>query len=180
MIILSGPPGSGKGTQAKLMELKGYTRISVGDILRAYAESNADIASLLAHGDLVPTAQMTPILEGALPDSHDTVILDGAPREPEQSRWLLTWLEKHPGMSFIIELQLEDSVSRERSLHRGRQDDSSGIVRDRLAEYHALTQPAIRMLTPPLERLEIDGSGSVDAVHALIASVITTHLKGQS
>lgn len=180
MIILSGPPGSGKGTQAqKLATDAGYQLISVGDTLRAAAQTNLDIATALAAGDLVSTTLMTPILESVLPANHAHVVLDGAPREPEQSRWLLGWLLAHPdGESIIIELQLSDAVSQERTAGRGRADDTSDVVRDRLEEYHKLTQPAIRLLSPPLSYHAVDASQSVEVIHQSIQSYLPTSHKG--
>jgi adenylate kinase len=180
MIILSGPPGSGKGTQAqKLAANAGYQLISVGDTLRTVSQTNPDIERALAAGDLVSTALMTPILESVLPAHHAHVVLDGAPREPAQSRWLLGWLAAHPdGESMIIELQIDDALSQERTASRGRTDDTTAVVRDRLAEYHTLTQPAIQLLSPPVVFHAVDASLSVEVIYERITSYLPPKHKG--
>lgn len=175
MIILSGPPGCGKGTQAQLLEERaGYVRIGIGENLRRLAEADSSIRRYLRDGELVPIGRMVSMLQDILPAVHDRVVLDGAPRDKEQASWLKAWLVSHPidTPSYLLELDLTDELSRERTTQRDRPDDNEETVEARLQQYHTVTQPAMAGLIPAIELHQIDASGSIEVVYELIRDVI--------
>ncbi|MEO8745289.1 MAG: adenylate kinase [Candidatus Dormiibacterota bacterium] len=149
--IIFGPPGSGKGTQAKHIEDEFHlVPLSTGAILRsevaAGTEIGKDVARNMAAGDLVPDEVIVNIVRKRLPDAEvgAGVLLDGFPRTLEQARALDEMLagEGHR-VDFVIALDAPEDVLVDRILHRaaieGRPDDTREAIAERMREYHKLT-----------------------------------------
>jgi adenylate kinase len=154
-VLLLGPQGSGKGTQAKRIEAEyGIPHIATGDMLRAAIEDGSELGQqvkpILESGQLVPDELMIELIRERLaePDGEAGFILDGFPRTARQADALDEMLEEigRP-LSIVFEFQVPDDVARERLLKRaeleGRTDDTPEVIDRRLALYHELTEPLV-------------------------------------
>lgn len=183
-IVLLGAPGSGKGTQAALLEKElGVPHISTGELFRtAVSESTPlglKVRSLLDRGELVPDDLTLELLEErmALPDAANGFILDGYPRNLVQAEALDTLLEKlgRPVDEAIkIDVDTEQVVARiaKRSAEQGRSDDSEGVVRNRMRVYQEQTSPVIGYYENKGLLTRVLGTGSIDDVLQIILSVL--------
>jgi adenylate kinase len=128
-IVLFGPPGAGKGTQARrLEERRGLKQISTGDIIRSAIKNETPIGkeakAYVDRGDLVPDSVVRKLAEQAIADeSYDDVILDGYPRTTQQAEWLTEFLESHDApLHAVVSLHVpdEDIVDRlsKRRVHK--------------------------------------------------------------
>ncbi len=150
-LIFLGPPGAGKGTQAKILSEKAQIpHISTGEILRAAKEQGTPLGeqakAYMDRGELVPDSLMLNLIRERLaqPDASDGWILDGFPRNVEQAAFLdqlLHELGQRPDAA--INLDVSDRVVLERLLSRGREDDTEETVRRRLDVYREQTAPVI-------------------------------------
>jgi adenylate kinase len=154
-VLLLGPQGSGKGTQAKRIEAEyGIPHIATGDMLRTAIEEDTELGRrvkpILESGQLVPDELMIDLIRERLaePDTEAGFVLDGFPRTSAQADALDEMLEEigRP-LSIVFEFQLPDEVARERLLRRsdleGRADDMPEAIAKRLALYHEQTEPLV-------------------------------------
>jgi adenylate kinase len=154
-VLLLGPQGSGKGTQAKRIEAEyGIPQIATGDMLRAAIEEDTELGRrvkpILDSGRLVPDELMIDLIRERLaePDTEAGFVLDGFPRTSAQADALDEMLEEigRP-LSIVFEFQLPDEVARERLVRRseleGRADDMPEAIAKRLALYHEQTEPLV-------------------------------------
>ena len=154
-ILLLGPQGSGKGTQAKRISAEhGIPHVATGDMLReaiaAGTELGRQVKPILERGDLVPDDLMISLIRDRLSreDTRDGFVLDGFPRTIAQAEALDAMLrEIGRDLTIVFELQLPDEICVERLLLRarleGRVDDTPEVVRRRLELYHRETEPVI-------------------------------------
>jgi adenylate kinase len=154
-ILLLGPQGSGKGTQAKRISAEyGIAHVATGDMLReaiaAGTELGRKVKPILARGDLVPDEDMISLIRERLSrdDTADGFVLDGFPRTMAQAEALDAMLrEIVRELTIVFELQLPEEVCMERLLRRaqleGRVDDTPEVVKHRLDLYHRETEPLI-------------------------------------
>jgi adenylate kinase len=154
-ILLLGPQGSGKGTQAKRIAAEyGLAHVSTGDMLRdAIAEGTElgrRVKPILERGDLVPDDVMVELIRERLSrdDAANGFVLDGFPRTIAQAEALDAMLrEMGRELTIVFELQLSDEVCIDRLLRRaeveGRTDDTPEAIRNRLERYHQETEPVI-------------------------------------
>jgi adenylate kinase len=154
-ILLLGPQGSGKGTQAKRISAEyGIPHVATGDMLReaiaAGTELGRRVKPILARGDLVPDEDMISLIRERLSrdDTAEGFVLDGFPRTMAQAEALDAMLrEIGRELTIVFELQLPEEVCIERLLRRarleGRVDDTPEVVRRRLELYHRETEPLI-------------------------------------
>ncbi|MBP9827345.1 nucleoside monophosphate kinase [Candidatus Saccharibacteria bacterium] len=167
MIVFAGKPGSGKGTQAKILETElGYVSLSVGAILRQAGENNPTIKKTIDAGEIIPNHIIFPILEDLL-EKHDlkTLILDGFPRQVDQAQWLRDYLSTRPEIDLVvIELHITDQESRQRLALRGRKDDDPHVVDSRLKKYQNEVLPALELLRPCGVYLQVSGMGSTEVI----------------
>ncbi len=131
-LIIFGPPGAGKGTQAGLLEeRRGITQISTGDILREAMAQETDLGkkakSYIDAGELVPDALVRELAEQAIADEdYDDFVLDGYPRTDQQAEWLTEFLEANgTPLDAVLSLEVPDDVL-VRRLSRRRVHEETG------------------------------------------------------
>jgi adenylate kinase len=179
-LILTGPPGSGKGTQAKrLVEKYGIPQISTGDILREAVKSGSEIGkrakAIMDRGDLVPDEVVIEIVRQRLarPDCKPGCVLDGFPRTKGQAVALDALLQeagREPAR--VIALIVAEDELRRRILSRGegRADDNEESVKKRLEVYRRDTEPVLAHYDRAV--VKIDGIGSMDEITARITRAL--------
>lgn len=176
-LILLGPPGSGKGTQAKLLELEaGLTHISTGDILRrAVADATPlgrEAGRLMTAGLLVPDQVMIDLVRERLRNgvgSGKGFLLDGFPRTLEQAEALEEMLaEIGQTIDRVVSLRADQGELLQRLLGRarmeGRTDDTEQVIADRLEVYARQTLPVVDFYRQRSLLVEVDGTGTIDEV----------------
>lgn len=151
-LIFLGPPGAGKGTQAKILaELRQISHISTGDILRNAIASQTPLGqkaqNYMDKGELVPDELLFDLVRDRLSQS-DAVergwILDGFPRNVSQAAFLENLLQElNQSCNCAIYLEVPDEVLVTRLLERGRRDDSQETIRRRLEVYRNQTAPLV-------------------------------------
>jgi len=182
IIIIFGPPGAGKGTQAKkLAEEYDITQLSTGDMFRYNIKNETEIGkrvkSILDAGDLVPDEVVVEMVEQELkkPKYQNGYILDGFPRTVEQAEALDALLEKRGESlnSFImLEVPEEELVKRILSRGEGRSDDTEEGVKKRLEVYREETKPVKNYYEKKGLVTYIDGVGSIDKIFERIKKVV--------
>ncbi len=181
-IIIFGPPGAGKGTQAKLIsEEYGIPHLSTGEIFRSAIKNETplgkEVKSILDAGDLVPDEKVVALVEEELKDGKydDGYILDGFPRTVPQAKAFDAILDKK-GKSLDAFLQLEVPKDEliERILNRGedRSDDTPEKVKNRLDVYYNETKPVLNYYKKQDVVKSIDGVGSIDEIFDNITSTL--------
>ena len=185
-LILFGPPGSGKGTQAaKLVEKFNLLHISTGDLFRYEIGNKTELGlrakSYIDQGDLVPDEVTIGMLKNKVNANPDVkgYIFDGFPRTIQQSEALDTFLaEKGNEVSVLIALDVEEEELVQRLLKRGetsgRKDDSNEeIIRNRIKVYHKETTPVFSFYADTEKSVNISGMGSIDEIFERLCFVIT-------
>ncbi len=178
-ILILGPQGSGKGTQAKrIAAAYDVPHVATGDILRGAIAEDSELGRrvepILERGDLVPDDLMVDLIRERLADEHGFV-LDGFPRTVPQAEALDTMLrEIGKPLDVVLLLQVSDDVALERLLERraeeGRRDDAPDVIRNRLRLYHGLTEPVVERYRAMLH--VIDGELTVDRVFAAVEEAL--------
>jgi adenylate kinase len=146
MILLMGLPGSGKGTQGKMLaDHHGLHLISMGEIIRMYV--TGDRRQRMLTGELLDDDEVIEILErvlDSLPDDSE-YILDGFPRTVPQAEWLVKRLRaKSSKIRCVIHLTASAEAVKARLQARGRIDDKDEVIEERFREYQQLTQPLLK------------------------------------
>ncbi|HEV7421317.1 MAG TPA: adenylate kinase [Mycobacterium sp.] len=171
-IVLLGPPGAGKGTQAqKLAEKLGIPHISTGDLFR-YNISNETPLGLEAKkyldaGDLVPASLTNALVDDRLNDSDaaDGFILDGFPRSVEQAEALRDMLAaRDTKLDSVLEFRVSEDELLNRLRSRGRADDTDDVILNRMKVYRDETAPLLDHYSDELKT--VDAVGSMDEVFA--------------
>lgn len=171
MILLFGPQGSGKGTQAELLVARnGWRWLSTGQMLRD--SSDPEVRMRMEAGELIDDTLTSRVLGAAIAEAGDRsqVILDGYPRNATQARWLLDRLsDRDRASTCMIELDIPREESVRRLLARGRPDDQLPAINRRLEIYHTDTEPIIELYRKhniPYHR--VSGVGSVEEIYTRI------------
>lgn len=171
-IVLLGPPGAGKGTQAiKLADDLGVPQISTGDLFRHNISSGTTLGleakKYLDAGDLVPASLTNALVDDRLNDADvaDGFILDGFPRSVEQAEALHDMLERRNlKLDAVLEFRVPEDELVERLKGRGRADDTEDVIRNRMKVYHAETAPLLDYYHDELKT--VDAVGELDVVFA--------------
>ncbi|MBM9502717.1 adenylate kinase [Leptospira sp. 201903071] len=179
-IIFMGPPGAGKGTQAKILcQNLGIPQISTGDILREAVKNQTamgiEAKRYMDAGDLVPDSVVIGIIKDRIreADCKNGFLLDGFPRTVEQADALDSLL-KSEGKSIdkAINLQVSDAELLKRLLSRaeieGRADDNEATIKNRLDNYNKKTLPLLDYYAAQKKLSQVNGVGSLEEVTSLI------------
>ncbi len=170
-VTLLGPPGSGKGTQAKrLRDRLGFEVLSTGDLLRKARDAGSEFGRIAAEfmdrGELVPDEMIVSAIEGAIGDRGDRpIVLDGFPRNVSQAQALDRALgSRGVDSAILIDVPDDEVVRRIVNRHQGRSDDTAETARERLRVYHRDTEPLVAYYGERGLLRRIDGDRDADAV----------------
>lgn len=184
-LVLFGPPGAGKGTQAeRLIEKYHLVHLSTGDILRSEIKAKTDLGlragSMMDRGELVPDEVVVEMIHARLEKSGDVpgFIFDGFPRTVSQAEVLDKMLSE---LGLKIDLMLSLEVERQELVSRlllrgkisGRNDDQDvSIIENRIAVYHKQTAPIIQYYAAQGKYTPIQGMGSIDEIFERLTTSI--------
>lgn len=183
-IILFGPPGAGKGTQAKrLVSQRGWVQLSTGDMLRdarkAGTELGNKVAAIMDRGDLVSDEIVIALIDERLPEAEAAggAIFDGFPRTVPQAEALDRLLEgRGSQIDRVVRLTVDEKelIKRveKRAAEEGRADDTVEAFKVRLMAYNDQTAPLIPFYTGQNKLVEVDGMGAMDEISARIARAL--------
>jgi adenylate kinase len=183
-ILLLGPQGSGKGTQAKRIAAEyGLAHIATGDMLRAAIAEGTELGlrvqPIVESGRLVPDDLMVELIRDRIsrPDAAEGFVLDGFPRTMAQADALDPMLrDVDRDLDVVFELQVPDAVCIERLLKRaqeeGRTDDTPDVIARRLALYHEQTEPLIEHYRTTGKLVGIHADRTIDEVFAEIQDAL--------
>jgi adenylate kinase len=189
-LLLIGPPGAGKGTQAsKLSEVFGIPAISTGDIFRENVKNETPLGleakSYMDSGAYVPDSLTNKLVRDRLKnaDCANGFLLDGYPRTSDQVDELDDILKETNGsLDAVIQLTADtDEVVRrlaKRAIDQGRSDDTEDVIRNRMAVYEEQTAPLISMYAARGSLIMVDGLGEIEEVTERIVEALNA--KNQS
>ena len=183
-LLVLGPQGSGKGTQAtRLADERGIPHVSTGEMFRAAIAADTELGRLveplLARGELVPDALTIALIRERLsePDAADGFVLDGFPRNLTQAEALDTMLaEIGRDLDLVLFFDLDYDISTER-LHRraveqGREDDTPEVIARRLEVYHEQTEPLVELYRATGRLVPIHAERTIEEVATEIAEAL--------
>jgi adenylate kinase len=184
-MLLLGPPGAGKGTQAlRLVEKLGIPQISTGDMLRGAVADGTDVGRqaqvYMDRGELVPDAVVIGVAEERLSqaDAESGFVLDGFPRTAAQAAALDALLERMgTSLERCVALVVDEDSLVTRLLGRakieGRSDDSEETIRTRMSVYRAQTAPLVDYYRERGILTEVDGLGSIEEIAKRIEGALS-------
>ena len=180
-ILILGPQGSGKGTQAKrIAAAHGIAHVATGDILRHAVAERTElglrVAPILERGDLVPDELMIDLIRERL-EREDGFVLDGFPRTLAQAEALDSMLAGiGKPIDVVLLLAVGDDVAVQRlhgrALEEGRSDDSPEVIANRLRLYHELTEPVVERYRDAGTLVDVDGERAMDDVEEQIEQAL--------
>jgi adenylate kinase len=193
-LILLGPPGAGKGTQAqRLVQRHAIVQLSTGDMLRAAVKAKTPVGrkaeAIMARGELVPDDVVVAIVSERIdqPDARKGFILDGFPRTVAQAEALERLLaDKRLRLEGVVELQVDEGALLERLATRVaemrargepvRPDDNAEALKTRLDVYRTQTAPLIAFYGKKGLLKSVDGMAPIDTVTAAIDRALTAEI----
>jgi adenylate kinase len=183
-LILFGPPGAGKGTQAiKIAKKYNWMHVSTGDILRAEVSQGTPLGmkvkAVMEAGTLVSDELLIEMMESVIRNNHSVggFVLDGFPRTLNQAKELDNMLVKlGTSVSLVLSLDVDEDelVTRllKRAQEQGRKDDTEEVIKNRLVQYHKHTKPLIEYYEGKKLLKNIKGVGSIDDIFAALCRSI--------
>ncbi|MER9306170.1 adenylate kinase [Mesorhizobium sp. M0293] len=195
-LILLGPPGAGKGTQAqRLVEKHGIPQLSTGDMLRAAVQAGTEVGkrakAVMDAGELVSDAIVNAIVAERIDqaDCANGFILDGYPRTLVQADAVEQMLsDRSQGLDAVVELVVDDKALVGRIVKRAdeaqaaglpvRKDDNPAVFEERLREYYKKTSPLIGYYYAKGKLRSVDGMADIDAVTEQIEAVLKDAARG--
>ncbi len=190
-VIILGPPGAGKGTQAaRIAEDAEIPHIATGDIIRAIKEEDTELGhevrAVNDRGDLVSDELMIELIRERLsrPDIETGFVLDGFPRTLPQAEALDGLLEQlERTLSVVLHFLVQDEVAVERlhgrAVAEGRSDDTPDVIRHRLEVFHGQTEPVVEYYRTRGLLVGVDADRSVGEVFSEVQDVLQTAGAGQ-
>lgn len=185
IVVLFGPPGSGKGTQAQRVATQlNVPHIATGDMLRAEVARGSELGReaepIMRSGNLIPDDLVVRIIEARLdePDARNGALLDGFPRTVPQAQALDVMLQRNGrAVDKVLALRVSDKELRRRVQHRaeveGRSDDTMQAFAERLRVYRTETAPVLDYYrSTGTTIVEVDGVGPIDTVTERIAKAL--------
>ncbi|MBU2612317.1 MAG: nucleoside monophosphate kinase [Nanoarchaeota archaeon] len=171
-LLFIGPPGSGKGTQCKLLKKYGFSHLSSGDLIRSstdplivkYREQD------YPKGLLLEDKLLFNLLEKSLPKNFDKYTLDGFVRTLPQAKYA-----KKKGLVdlvFYIKVYKKTAIGRILKRNEGRKDDNPKSIGGRFLEYQNKTKPTLDYLKKNFEFYEIDGSKTIEEVNREVLKIL--------
>ena len=178
-IILFGPPGCGKGTQATFIsESLSIPHLSTGDMLRSAVSSGSEIGlkakNIMESGGLVSDQIVLSIVEEriAKEDCEKGFILDGFPRTVNQAEKLDLLLSTNNKLDYVLRIKVDEEEIIKRLIDRAREDDKPDIIKNRFKTYNSETQPLIPFYEERKILFNIDGMQEIEKVSEDIKKVI--------
>ena len=178
-IILFGPPGCGKGTQATIIsESLSIPHLSTGDMLRSAVSSGSEIGlkakNIMESGGLVSDQIVLSIVEEriAKDDCEKGFILDGFPRTVNQAEKLDLLLSTNNKIDYVLRIKVDEEEIIKRLIDRAREDDKPDIIKNRFKTYNLETQPLIPFYEERKILFNIDGMQEIEKVSEAIKKVI--------
>jgi len=184
-IVLFGPPGSGKGTQAKILAEKyGFQHISTGDLLRSEVGNETPLGveakTYMDKGNLVPDSVVIGMIGNLLDKKADKVkgfIFDGFPRTVAQAEALDSLLiKKSFQIDKVISLHVDEEELVRRLIERGkisgRSDDNEASIRNRLVVYGDSTAPVADYYADQLKLSDVIGMGSIEDINVVLCGKV--------
>lgn len=183
IVLLMGPPGAGKGTQAvKLARARSLVKLSTGDMLRDHVKRGTELGqkakAIMDAGQLVSDEIVIGMVRAEI-SSHNPirVLFDGFPRTPAQADALDKLLKEfNTGITGVVLLEVNEDHLVQRLLERaqkeGRSDDTEEVIRERMRVYKSSTQPVVDYYEKRSTLRRVDGVGSVEEVFARISEVL--------
>jgi Adenylate kinase and related kinases len=187
-LILFGPPGAGKGTQAvKIAEKYGWVHVSTGDILRSEVSQETPLGlkvkAVMEAGHLVSDELLIEIMESVFRKHKGAkgFVLDGFPRTLKQAVELDLMLKKlGEKISMVLSLEVDEAELVKRLLNRaqdqGRKDDTEEVIKNRLVQYHQHTKPLIDYYDKLNLYKVVVGVGSIEDIFSALSLVIDQNL----
>ncbi|WP_016694613.1 adenylate kinase [Rhodococcus rhodochrous] len=177
-LVLLGPPGAGKGTQAAILSEKlGVPAISTGDLFRANIGQGTPLGveakKYIDAGELVPAEITNNMVRERLaePDAANGFLLDGFPRSVEQAKELENILEDlGVELDGVLSFVIDEDVVVERMLARGRADDTEDVIRNRLRVYREETAPLLDYYADSI--ITVDAIGEVEEINSRALSAL--------
>lgn len=184
-LLLVGPPGAGKGTQAqRICDTLGIATLSTGQVFRDNMARGTELGELaqqfISRGDFVPDEVTNPMVAEALrtPEYAQGFLLDGFPRSVAQAEYLDGVLtDDGRSLDLVIELLVNEDDLVDRLLKRatieGRADDTEEVIRRRMEVYREQTAPLTEFYGERGQLAQVDGNGTIDEVWERIHAVIS-------
>jgi adenylate kinase len=183
IVLLMGPPGAGKGTQAvKLARARSLLKLSTGDMLRDHVKRGTELGqqakAIMDAGQLVSDDIVIGMVRAEIDGMNPVrVLFDGFPRTPAQADALENLLKEFStGITGVVLLEVSEDELVQRLLERAqkedRSDDTEEVIRERMKVYKASTQPVVGYYEKRSTLRRVDGVGSLEEVFARISEVL--------
>jgi adenylate kinase len=183
IVLLMGPPGAGKGTQAvKLARARSLLKLSTGDMLRGHVKRGTELGqqakAIMDAGQLVSDDIVIGMVRAEIDGMNPVrVLFDGFPRTPAQADALENLLKEFStGITGVVLLEVNEDELVQRLLERaqkeGRSDDTEEVIRERMKVYKSSTQPVVDYYEKRSKLRRVDGVGSLEEVFARISEVL--------
>jgi len=182
-VILLGPPGAGKGTQAeRLAAARDLMHLSTGDLLRAAVGAGTELGleakGYMDRGELVPDSLVLALLKERFDEAgaDAAFLLDGFPRNVSQARALEEVIGAD-AIDHVVYLQVDDEEILQRLLARGRKDDTEEVIRNRLQVYRNETSPLVEWYQERSVLRPVDAAGTIEQIHDRVLRSLASQSK---